>query len=217
MSYCKKCGAYIPDGQEICLACGFDEAGEKRKQSGPAAYASAPKSEKERQNEESARQRAEQRRREQQEMNRKWAESEQRRRQQQEDFRRSQEEAARRSAERDAQRATNEDGFYRIHRAADNTANFIRSTGAESRLYAYLSYISFLCFLPSLLGVNDSFTRFHAKQGRKLFFSSLILSWIPGINAVAWLFQLALAIIGIRNVSNGEMKELPIVGHIGEP
>ena len=67
MSYCKKCGAYIPDGQEICLACGFDEAGEKGKQSGPAAYASAPKSEKERQNEESARQRAEQRRRQQQE------------------------------------------------------------------------------------------------------------------------------------------------------
>ena len=100
--------------------------------------------------------------------------------------------------------------------AADNTANFIRSTGSESRLYAYLSYISFLCFLPSLLGVNDSFTRFHAKQGRKLFFSSLILSWIPGINAVAWLFQLALAIIGIRNVSNGLTEELPVVGRLGE-
>ena len=26
MSYCKKCGAYIPDGQDVCLACGFDEA-----------------------------------------------------------------------------------------------------------------------------------------------------------------------------------------------
>ena len=46
MSYCKKCGAYIPDGQEICLACGFDEAGEKRKEnSGSSAYAYAPQSE----------------------------------------------------------------------------------------------------------------------------------------------------------------------------
>ena len=26
MSYCTKCGAYIPDGQTRCLACGFDEA-----------------------------------------------------------------------------------------------------------------------------------------------------------------------------------------------
>ena len=218
MSYCKKCGAYIPDGQEICLACGFDEAGEKRKEnSGSSAYAYAPQSEQERRNEENARRRAEQRRREQQEMNRKWAESEQRRRQQQEDFRRSQEEAARAAAEWDSRRSTNEDGFYRLHRAADSTADFLRSNTSESRLFSYLSYISFLCFLPSLLGVTDPFTRFHAKQGRKLFFASLILSWIPGLNAVAWLAEIVLTVTGIRNVSNGEMKELPIVGHIGEP
>ena len=216
MSYCKKCGAYIPDGQETCLACGFDEAGESRKQNGPAAYAAAPKSEAERQNEDAARRRAEQRRREQQEMNRKWAEAEQLRRQQQEDFRRQQEEAARRSAEWDSGRTTNEDGFYRIHRAVDNTADFVRGSAGESRLFSYLSYISFLCFLPSILGVSDPFTRFHAKQGRKLFFASLILSWIPGLNAIAWLMQVVLAVIGIRNVSNGVAQELPIVGRLGE-
>ena len=215
MSYCKKCGAYIPDGQEICLACGFSEAGGKKQDSG-SAYAYAPQSEEARQNEESARQRAEQRRREQQEMNRKWAESEQRRRQQQEDFRRSQEEAARRSAEWDSERAVNEDGYYRLHRAANNTKEFVRSSVSENRIFSYLSYISFLCFLPSLLGVSDSFTRFHAKQGRKLFWTSLILSWIPGLNAIAWLAQIVLAVTGIRNVQNGEMKELPIIGHFGE-
>ena len=217
MSYCKKCGAYIPDGQDTCLACGFDEAAEKKdRKSGSSAYAYAPKSEEEKAREESARARAEQRRREQQEMNRKWAESEQLRRQQQEDFRRSQEEAARRSAEWDAQRKTNEDGYYRIHRAAESTANFVRSTATDNRTLAYLSYISFLCVLPSLLGVQDSFTRVHAKQGRKLFFAGLILSWIPGLNAIAWLAQLALAVTGIRNVSNGVMQELPVIGHIGE-
>ena len=25
MAYCKKCGAYIPDGIGACLACGYDE------------------------------------------------------------------------------------------------------------------------------------------------------------------------------------------------
>ena len=219
MSYCKKCGAYIPDGQEKCLACGFDEAAErKERKNASSAYAYAPKSEEEKAREESARERAEQRRREQQEMNRKWAESEQLRRRQQEDFRRSQEEAARRSAEWDAQRSTNEDGYYRIHRtdtASGSTIN--RVTGlSDSKLYSYLSYISFLCFLPTILGVQDPVTKFHAKQGRKLFFAGLILSWIPGLNAVAWLMQVALAVIGIRNVSNGVMQELPIIGHIGE-
>ena len=25
MAYCKKCGAYIPDGLSACLACGYDD------------------------------------------------------------------------------------------------------------------------------------------------------------------------------------------------
>ena len=220
MAYCKKCGAYIPDGQEICLACGFDEAAEKKKQkaeAGAAAYACAPQSEEDLLGDEEMRRRAEQRRLKQQEMNRKWAESEQLRRRQQEDFRRSQEEAARRSAEWDEQRSVNEDGYYRLHRTgAGTSADGHRAAASESRLWAYLSYISFLCFLPSILGVNDAFTRFHAKQGRKLFFASLVLSWIPGLNAIAWLLQVVLAVIGIRNVSNGATEELPVVGRLGE-
>ncbi len=208
MSYCKKCGAYIPDGQDVCLACGFSEASEKKTQSGGSAvdYETFRA-------EEAERARAEQRRRQQQEMNRKWAEAEQRRRQQQEDFRRSQEEAARRSAEWEQTRTVNEDGFYHLHRAVPGNRT---GTTSDSRLFSYLSYISFLCFLPSLLGIQDPFTRFHAKQGRKLFWTSLLVSWIPGLNAIAWLLQVVLAVIGIRNVSNGVMAELPIVGRLGE-
>lgn len=216
MAYCKKCGAYIPDGQKVCLACGFDERAESERKSS-AAYAAEAPSEETRRSEEEARRRTEERRRQQQELNRKWAESEQLRRRQQEDFRRSQEEAARRSAEWDSQRSMNEDGYYRLHRGMPGSeSDFTRSSASSGRLFAYLSYISFLCFLPSILGVNDPFTRFHAKQGRKLFFAALVLTWIPGLNAVAWLLQVALAVIGIRNVSDGVMQELPIVGRLGE-
>ena len=42
MGYCTSCGAYIPDGQSKCLACGFDENAEKeQKTTGSAASASA--------------------------------------------------------------------------------------------------------------------------------------------------------------------------------
>ena len=41
MSYCKKCGAYIPDGQETCLACGFDEAAEKKEKKRASGSAAA--------------------------------------------------------------------------------------------------------------------------------------------------------------------------------
>lgn len=217
MSYCKKCGAYIPDGQDVCLACGFDEAAEKRKQNtaSSSAYAYAPKSDDELRREEELRRRAEQRRREQQEMNRKWAESEQRRRQQQEDFRRSQEEAARRAREQQYQRPLNEDGYATLRRNKPYGSDTSFETSL-SRVLSYMSYVSFLCFLPSLLGVQDPATKFHAKQGRKLFFASLVLSFIPGINTFAWLFQVALAAIGIRNVYNGKMEELPVIGRLGE-
>ena len=50
MAYCKKCGAYIPDGQENCLACGYDEAAERKERKGGAsasAYAYSPKSDAE--------------------------------------------------------------------------------------------------------------------------------------------------------------------------
>ena len=217
MSYCKKCGAYIPDGQDVCLACGFDEAAEKRKQntSSSSAYAYAPKSDDELRREEELRQRAEQRRREQQEMNRKWAESEQRRRQMREDFERSQAEAARRAREQQYQRTLNEDGYATLHRNKPYGSDTSFETSL-SRVLSYMSYVSFLCFLPTLLGIQDPATKFHAKQGRKLFFASLVLSFIPGINTIAWLFQVALAAIGIRNVYNGRLEELPVIGRLGE-
>ena len=37
MSYCKKCGAYIPDGLSACLACGYDETAQTKKDTGTAA------------------------------------------------------------------------------------------------------------------------------------------------------------------------------------
>ena len=218
MAYCKKCGAYIPDGQENCLACGYDEAAERKERKGGAsasAYAYSPKSDAEQARAEQARLRAEQRRREQQEMNRKWAESEQRRRQMREDFERSQAEAARRAREQQYQRTLNEDGYATLHRNKPYGSDTSFETSL-SRVLSYMSYVSFLCFLPSLLGVQDPATKFHAKQGRKLFFASLVLSFIPGINTIAWLFQVALAAIGIRNVYNGRLEELPVIGRLGE-
>ena len=37
MAYCKKCGAYIPDGLSACLACGYDEHVEKNREGVAAA------------------------------------------------------------------------------------------------------------------------------------------------------------------------------------
>ena len=44
MAYCRECGAYVPDGQTKCLACGFDEA-ERGMNNNSGAYAYETKKE----------------------------------------------------------------------------------------------------------------------------------------------------------------------------
>ena len=79
MSYCTKCGAYIPDGQSRCLACGFDEAAEKssgssaaRKQKSDSGFSNM--------NSEELRRELEYQRKKRQEEHRRWAEAEYERR-----------------------------------------------------------------------------------------------------------------------------------------
>ncbi len=52
----------------------------------------------------------------------------------------------------------------------------------ETKLFAAISYVGFLCIISLLLKKEDKFVLFHAKQGLVLFVfevSSFILSIIP--------------------------------------
>ena len=88
MAFCDKCGAYIPDGQTECLACGYDEAEKERIEQEQAAAAAAAEREEEKDtgkyysfSNEELREKLEEQRRKQQEASRKWAEQEKQRRQ----------------------------------------------------------------------------------------------------------------------------------------
>jgi uncharacterized membrane protein len=100
-----------------------------------------------------------------------------------------------------------------------------------------VSYLAYIIFLIPLLAAPDSkFARFHSNQGLILFLTAVafsvfttILSVVFGmiplvggiLGTIAWLIGmvagaavLALAIIGLINVSNGLGKELPVIGKI---
>ena len=125
MAYCKKCGAYIPDGLSACLACGYDDAAANaaaeaaRKQSARAAQQAQPKTEQG----ETIEDIMARHRRLQQEKNRQWAEQEKQRRERQAENRQwAQEEFARRQAEREvkaeeeARRRAEEEARQRTYR-----------------------------------------------------------------------------------------------------
>ncbi|MFM7158135.1 MAG: DUF4870 domain-containing protein [Bacteroidota bacterium] len=88
---------------------------------------------------------------------------------------------------------------------------------------AVCSYLGILILIPLLLGGDSTFAKYHAKQGLNVFILyvlSGIVSYIPFlpfdglISGVAYFSALILSIIGIINAVQGNMKPLPLIGHI---
>ena len=216
MAYCKKCGAYIPDGLSACLACGFDE---NMKAEESAAAAAQTKNDE-------LRRKLEEQRRVQQEANRRGAEQEQARRQQQEESRRgAEEELARRQAEKQQQEQANarSTAYRSVVRDLGSTVRDMGSavrdsSGESNKLFAALSYISFLFILPYILCPQDGFAKFHAKQGLKLFIFSVIADALGALTGFGWIFtllRLYLIYKGMTNAFNGREEPLPYIGNIG--
>lgn len=231
MAYCLKCGAYIPDGQSGCLACGYDPDEERRKAEAESAGRSRWGSAAAAQADSNAEMRArlEEQRRRAREQNRQWAEQEKRRReeaaareaarkaQQEKDRRWAQEEYERRQAEKRAEaesRRSNQsfEEYYRSHTQGGQT-------GQGNKALAAISYLSVLFAIPYFLAPNDRFARFHAKQGMKLFLFGIVadvLGALVGLGWLATLFRLYLIYKGMSNALSGNMEELPVIGNIGE-
>ena len=208
MAYCKSCGAYIPDGQTVCLACGFDEDVSAKKKQGKSNSGKAYSF----QNEE-LRQKLEEQRRQQQEQSKKWAEEQYARRQQQEENRRwAQEEYARRQAEQQANRQSQS-----AQTRANSPLGGISFEG--NKALAALSYLSILFVLPHIFAPEDRFAKFHARQGLKLFIFSIIADVVGGITGFGWVITLLRLYFIYKRMSaalNGKEEPLPWIGTIGD-
>ena len=213
MAYCKSCGAYIPEDQTVCLACGYDGSAQQQttsyQSSGAAAAQNAPDrnaqkasgGEKYKQvDSDFLRKQLEEQRKRQQENSKKWAETEYAQRQ--------------KAREEQARNFTNTSG-----RSGSDVYRTVRSAMQSDdigKVMAGLSYISVFFLLPYLFRKDDQFAAYHAKQGMGLFIAGLIgeavSSLIPGIGWIVGLARIFLAITGIKNVVEGKKKPLPYIG-----
>ena len=228
MAYCLKCGAYIPDGQTVCVACGYDPAEEQKKEEaakekswGGSAAAAQTDSNAE------MRKRLEEQRRRAKEQNRQWAEQEKRRReeaaaraaarkeQQERERRWAQEEYEKRQAEKRKAQAESSGmnqsfgEYYRSH---------TQSSEGGNKALAAISYLSVLFAIPYFLTPNDEFARFHAKQGMKLFLFGIIADIVGALIGLGWLVTLVrlyLIYKGMSNALSGKKEELPLIGNLG--
>jgi uncharacterized membrane protein len=87
-------------------------------------------------------------------------------------------------------------------------------------LMGVLCYLGILLIIPYLMAKDDSFVKFHLRQGLVLLVIEAVL-WVLGMMfmwqlymliSFAQLAVLVLSIIGIVNVVQGHEKELPLVG-----
>ena len=225
MAYCKSCGAYIPDGQTKCLACGYDEAAQAAQeaqvqdtaeQQGTAAAGAYQTAFAYRDNHEDLKHRLEEQRRAQQEAQRRLAEQEYaRRKKQQEDRQWAQQEYERRQEEKRRQEQANARSY------AQNAARYTyrsQTNSQPNKMLAALSYLGVLCILPYFLAEHDSFAKFHAGQGVRLLIFGLLGTVVGSIIGLGWLFTLASLYFvykGMSNALSGKMEPLPWIGTIG--
>ena len=220
MAYCDKCGAYIPDGQTKCLACGYDEAEERAAQAAASASASASADAGKYYSfsNDELRAKLEEQRRKQQEQSRVWAEQERERRQREQD--RAQRERERMEHEREQQRRRAEEQTGTARSTGARSVNTIPSLGeGESKVFAALSYASILFLLPYFLRRDDSFAMYHARQGLVLLIYGVladILGTIPVIGWIFGLFRIYCVFKGISNAVKGVKEPLPYIGKYAE-
>lgn len=84
---------------------------------------------------------------------------------------------------------------------------------------AWLSYLGILWLIPLLTMKENTFAKFHVKQGIMLtilWVASTVLAVIPIIgwlaDLVIWVFAIIMMVMGIVNSLNGKYWEMPILG-----
>ena len=204
MAYCDKCGAYIPDGQTKCLACGFDEAEAQRAaaeaQRAPGASGAAGRFDSD-----FLRRQLEQQRARQKENSKKWAEAERARRQQQQE----------KQAESYVNRGTSTDAGPGAWRGDLGSRSGASASGIPNKAMAVMSYLGVLCFVPMLACPGDDFAMYHARQGLGLFLCWTAGSILGSLLGVGWLVSLAgvyMMVKGISTASAGKKIPLPYIG-----
>ncbi len=91
----------------------------------------------------------------------------------------------------------------------------------DNKLISVLCYFGILLLIPLLTKPESSFVKYHSNQGLVLLLLEVALGAVAAIPILGWIvaavggiFSMVCFIMGIVNVCNGQMKELPLIGKI---
>jgi fumarate reductase subunit D len=95
------------------------------------------------------------------------------------------------------------------------------STGiSEHMLFAALSYVGVLIFIPWLIHRDDPYVQFHLKQGLVIlagFILALLAArWIPVVGNLLFLLLLILDVVALVQALLGRRWKIPFIGQLAE-
>lgn len=110
---------------------------------------------------------------------------------------------------------------------AVKSADGAKATGAtredieKNKVMGILAYLGILVLVPLLAAKESPFAQYHANQGLILFIAGIIVGAAAAVPIIGWfliapigsIFLFVLAIMGLINAAQGEMKPLPLIGH----
>ncbi len=231
MSFCDKCGAYIPIGDTVCPACGYDPEAEAKKAREEAERAAAE--ERRRAEEAAQRERAEAAEKERLEAEQRAREEQERQRaQQQQRWQQDPRQYTHSGGPAQGQYASQRTGTSQAHYASQRTGystqnqssyydQTMRSRAGDSvsnQKLSVLSYLGMFWLIPFITRKDDAFARYHSNQGLVLLVAAVLLNALGSVfsifSAIGTLGYLAGAIFGISNVLKGKREPLPLIGKI---
>lgn len=90
----------------------------------------------------------------------------------------------------------------------------------KNKVMGILAYLGILVLVPLLSAKDSPFAQYHANQGLVLLIAGVIVGAASAFPIIGWfivapigsILLFILAIMGIINAANGEMKPLPLIG-----
>jgi len=84
--------------------------------------------------------------------------------------------------------------------------------GKTKAIVAHITWVGWLIALIINSNEKDEITSFYIRQLLGIYLFGIVISFIPLVNIVGWIFAIVLWILSLIGSLNGEMKESPVVG-----
>lgn len=84
--------------------------------------------------------------------------------------------------------------------------------GKTKAIVAHITWVGWLIALILNSNEKDEITSFYIRQLLGIYLFSIVISFIPLVNIVGWIFAFVLWILSLIGSINGEMKESPVIG-----